>query len=119
MENYLLNKSKIYNPEIINLYLDAAIAPSALNINFFEEINFLGPFGSGNTEPNFVIENLKVLKSDIVGKKHIKSLLCGKDGTVFRSFTLNAKDTPLESMLDKNSKKNSIPYKSQPDLQAI
>ena len=98
-------KLKTINSNIINLYLDTTIAPSALNLEFFEEIDFLGPFGPGNSEPRFVIENLKVIKSDIVGNNHIKSLLTGKDGTVFKSFTPNAKNGPLESILNKNSKK--------------
>ena len=50
----------------INLYLDAIIAPSAINEQFFEEINCLAPFGAGNTEPKFVIENIKVISSKIV-----------------------------------------------------
>ena len=50
------NFEKLYttSSEDINLYLDSIIAPSALNEIFFEEINLLSPFGSGNLEPNFV-----------------------------------------------------------------
>ena len=89
----------------INLYLDSTIAPSALNLEFYEEIDFLSPYGSGNNEPKFVIENLRVIKSEIVGNEHIKSLLSGKDGSVFKSFARSAKNTPLESYLNKNNKK--------------
>ena len=81
------------------------IAPSALNEKFYNEIECLSPFGSGNSEPKFVIENLKVISSSIVGKKHIKSLLCGKDGSVFTSIAFNAIDTNFESILDKKYKK--------------
>ena len=89
----------------INLYLDSTIAPSALNLEFYEKIDFLSPYGSGNNEPKFVIENLRVIKSEIVGNEHIKSLLSGNDGFVFKSFAGNAKNTPLESYLNKNNKK--------------
>ena len=93
----------------INLYLDAIIAPSAINEQFFEEIDCLAPFGSGNTEPKFVIENIKVISSKIVGNDHIKSILGGKDGSVFKSFTWNGKNSPLEPFLNiKNKKKISI-----------
>ena len=61
----------------MNLYLDSIIAPSALNENFYGEINLLAPYGSGNAEPKFVIENLKVIRSNIVANKHIKSILSG------------------------------------------
>ena len=76
-----------------------------MNEEFFEDINTLGPFGSGNSEPKFVLENLKVINSNIVGDKHIKSLLSGKDGSFFMSLAWNAKDGPLESILNKNNKR--------------
>ena len=87
------------------LYLDAVIAPSAINEEFYEHINFLGPFGAGNNEPKFVIENLKVIKSDIIKKSHIKSLLLGKDGSVLKSFAWNAVNTPMELYLIKEKNK--------------
>jgi len=89
----------------LNLYLDSVIAPSALNEEFFSEVNSLAPFGSGNSEPKFVIENIKVLSSDIVGGNHIKSTLIGKDGSVFKSFAWNAKNTPLGVYLNIKNKK--------------
>ena len=35
----------------------------------------LAPFGSGNPEPKFMIENLKSVNSKIIKDKHIKSVL--------------------------------------------
>ena len=74
-------------------------------IKFFEEINYLGPFGSGNSEPKFVIENIKVISSNIVGNNHIKSILIGKDGSKFKSFAWNAKNSPMEPLLNSKNKK--------------
>ena len=91
---------------IVNLYLDSTIAPTALNFDFYEEINSLGPFGTRNNEPKFVIENLNVISSNIVKQNHIKSILRGKDGSVFKSFAWNAINTPLESVLINKSKRN-------------
>jgi len=88
-----------------NLYLDSIIAPSALNEDFYNQINILAPFGSGNREPRFVIENLKVLSSDIISSNHIKTLLLGMDGSSFKAFAWNAKDTSLESYLHKRKNK--------------
>jgi len=88
----------------INLHLDSIIAPSALNEVFFNEINLFAPFGSGNLEPNFVIENIKVLSSNFVGNRHIKSLLIAKDGSTFNAFAWNARDTSLETYLEKDQK---------------
>ena len=89
----------------INLYLDTIISPSALNTEFFSEINFLSPYGSGNNEPKFVIEKIKVIKSEYIKNTHIKSLLMGKDGSVFKSFAWNAINTPIDQYLKKENKK--------------
>ncbi len=100
------NYDKIYK-DISNkseLYLDSSIAPSAINEKFFSEVNSLAPFGSGNTEPKFVIENIKVLSSYIVKDLHIKAIMIGKDGSKFRCFAWNVKDTPLEKYLNNSQK---------------
>ena len=95
-----LNKTNI-------LFFDSKISPSALNENFFSEINSLSPFGSGNPEPRFVIENLELLKSSVVGEKHIRALLTAPDGSVIKSVTFNAIKTNLENHL-LSKKRNKI-----------
>ena len=89
-----------------NYYFDAEISPSAVNIDFFEKVYSLAPFGSGNNEPRFIIQNLKVLNSKIVGEKHIKSTLLGSDSTVIKTITFNSVETELGSYLLKKNKKN-------------
>ena len=110
--NFLINsfeKSKVSSSQERLIYLDSKIAPSALNEDFYKEIHSLAPFGSGNNEPKFVIEDLNVIKSDIVGENHIKSILKGKDGSSIKSFAWNAVDSPLASFLNvKNKKKICI-----------
>ena len=103
IKNY--EKSNINSSASTNLYLDSIIAPSALNEVFFDEINCLAPFGSGNSEPKFVIENIKVISANIVGNNHIKLVLSGKDGTVFKSLAWNAINTPLEPFLNNKNRK--------------
>ena len=66
----------------------------------------MGPFGSGNNEPKFVIEDIKVISSTIIGNNHIKSILIGKDGSKFKSMAWNAINSPLESALINKNKKN-------------
>ena len=65
----------------------------------------MGPWGAGNSQPKFVIEDLNVINSNIVGNNHIKSVLSGKDGTVFKGFVWNGKNSPLEPYLNKKNKK--------------
>jgi len=92
-----------------NYYFDMEIAPSAVNIDFLEKINLLAPFGSGNIEPRFIIKNLKIVNSKIVGEKHIKSVLLGSDSTIIKTITFNCVSTELGAyLLKKNIKRINI-----------
>ena len=87
------------------LMFDSVISPSAVNIEFYNKVNLLSPFGSGNPEPKFIIENLKTIKGKIVGEKHVKSVLIGEDGSTIKSIAFNAVENGLEAyLLKKNNK---------------
>ena len=103
IKNY--EKLIITNNRNKNLYIDTIVSPSALNEDFYEEIDKLSPYGSGNTEPKFVIENLKIISSNIISNKHIKAILLGQDGSVFKGITFNAVGGPIESILNKKNRK--------------
>ena len=87
--------------------MDSLISASAINLDFIKKVEKLSPFGSGNPEPRFIIENLKVLKSLIIGKKHIKSILLSKDGSTLKTIAFNSYDTDLGQLL-LNNKKNTF-----------
>ena len=87
-KEFVFKKFKSININLndhLEYYFDSEISPSALNINFFDKINLLAPFGSGNSEPRFVINNVKVINSKIVGERHIKSLLLGSDSSTIKT----------------------------------
>ena len=91
------------------LLLDSKIAPSAINLEFYDKVNILSPFGSGNPEPKFIIEDLKPLNSKIVGDKHIKSVLIGPEGTSLKTIAFNATDNELGVyLLKKNNNSFNI-----------
>ena len=87
------------------LYLDSTISPAAVNLDFYNKVNNLAPFGSGNPEPKFIIENLKTVNSKIVGEKHIKSILIGMDGSSIKTIAFNAVENDLGAYLLKNNNK--------------
>ena len=106
-KKYVFNKFNSIEKKVVNhnLLIDSEISPSALNINFFDIVNKLAPFGSGNPEPRFAIENLKPINSKIVGEKHIKSVLVGLDGSTIKTMAFNAIETDISPyLLQKNSK---------------
>ena len=87
------------------LLLDSVIAPSAVNFDFYKKVELLSPFGSGNPEPKFVVENLRTINGKIVGETHIKSVLLGEDGSTIKSIAFNAIETDLASYLLKENNK--------------
>ena len=67
-----------------------------------KKIEKLAPFGPGNPEPKFQIENLKILNSKIVGES-LKSILLGKDGTKISTIAFNSVDNEIGQHLLKTS----------------
>ena len=108
-KNFLIRKFKSININLEskkNIFYDTEISPSAINIDFYDKINVLSPFGSGNPEPKFVIKNVRPVNSKIVGEKHIKSIFEGSDSSVFKTITFNCVDNELGSYLLKKNIKN-------------
>jgi single-stranded-DNA-specific exonuclease len=108
-KNFLIRKFKSININLEskkNIFYDTEISPSAINIDFYDKINVLSPFGSGNPEPKFIIKNVRPVNSKIVGEKHIKSVFEGSDSSTFKTITFNCVDNELGSYLLKKNIKN-------------
>ncbi len=107
-KKFVFKKFKTINENLSKerpLFLDSIISPSAVNLEFFNKVFLLSPFGSGNPEPRFVIEDVKTINGKIVGEKHIKSILIGKDGSSIKTIAFNAIGGDLgEYLLKKNNK---------------
>ena len=100
-----IEKINISSKTSNNLYFDAVLSPSAVNENFFHDVNLLSPFGSGNTEPIFVIEKLKIVNSFILADKHLKIIFSGRNGHIVEAIAFNSKGGALEGYLTKSYKK--------------
>ena len=98
-------KENIKSSKFKSLYLDCVIAPTALNLEFYNKVNTLAPFGSGNPEPKFVLENMKSVNNKIIKDKHIKSVLVGMDGSTVKSIAFNCVENEIGAyLLEKNKK---------------
>ena len=67
------------------------------------KVNVLSPFGSGNPEPKFIVEDLITVNSKIVGEKHIKSVLISSEGTSIKTIAFNATESELGAYLLKKN----------------
>ena len=112
LKDFIFRKFKNINENLTirkPLLLDSVISPSAVNMDFYNKISLLQPFGSGNPEPRFMIENLNTINGKVVGDKHIKSVLIGEDGSTIKSIAFNATDNDLGAyLLNKNKKTFNI-----------
>ena len=97
--------SKKMNSINNNLNYDAEISSIALNLDFFDDIKKMQPFGAGNPIPTFLIKDLKVIKSTVLNRKHISSILKSKIGFSINSISFNSMNSKIgEHLL--NYKKN-------------
>jgi single-stranded-DNA-specific exonuclease len=111
-KDFIFRKFNNINEDLISerpLYIDSIISSTAINLEFYNRVNVLAPFGSGNPEPKFIIEDLKTVNSKIVGEKHIKSVLIGMDGSSVKTIAFNAVENDLGTyLLKKNNKQFNI-----------
>ncbi len=107
-KEFILKKIKKNNDNFLQnrpLYYDSIISPAAINLEFYNKINVLSPFGSGNPEPKFVIQNVKSVNNKIIKDKHIKSILIGEDGSTIKTIAFNSIQNEIGAYLLKKDKK--------------
>jgi single-stranded-DNA-specific exonuclease len=69
---------------------DAEVSSLALNMDFYGDIKKIGPFGTGNPNPTFLLKDLKIIKSSILDNKHISLILKSKIGFSINSISFNS-----------------------------
>ena len=109
LKDFVFRKFRNINLDLTKekpMLLDSIISPSAVNLEFYNKVALLSPFGSGNPEPKFVIENVKTINGKIVGEKHVKSVLIGNDGSTIKCIAFNAVENDIGAYLLKKNKKS-------------
>ena len=99
--NNFIQKNYTYNTSTINSdnNYDAEISPLAINKDFINEINKIGPFGNNNFLPTFLIRNLKIIKVNTLNNKHISLILKPKVGPSIKSICFNSVNTDIGDYL--------------------
>ena len=77
------------------LFHDGAISVGGATTELAECIKALAPFGSGNSEPRFVLPAVNVAKADVVGENHLRLFVRGHDGGRIKAMAFRAADLPL------------------------
>ncbi|WP_075500842.1 single-stranded-DNA-specific exonuclease RecJ [Candidatus Pelagibacter communis] len=89
-----------------NVYMyDFEASSSALNKEFYKDLQQIGPFGTGNPLPTFLFKDFKILKSSILNEKHVSCILKSNKGIAINSIAFNSSNSEIGKYL-LNYKKN-------------
>ena len=80
--------------------IDSEVALSAVNMSLATELEKAAPYGTGNSEPRFMLSNVRVAVAEQVGTSHVRCIL--DDGvTTHRVFAMafRSLETPMGKFL--------------------
>ena len=83
-------------------HADSIINITAVNSELYDDINKLGPFGSNNEEPNFIIKSTKITFIKEFGDNHIRCGLSSDIDKNIEGITFRSKNTPLGDSIMNN-----------------
>jgi single-stranded-DNA-specific exonuclease len=88
-------------PEAPELTLEGVLAVAGADAALAQMVARLGPFGTGNTEPVFVLPRARVVKSDRIGKdgNTIRAMVEGEGGGRVKALLFRAAEGPLAEAL--------------------
>ena len=99
-EDFILNNFLKNGISSDNIFLyDHEISPLAFNVDFYDNIKKLEPFGTGNPVPTFLLKDLKVIKSTILNKKHISLILKSKIGFSIKAISFDSINSKIGEYL--------------------
>ena len=105
IQNDYLRNNKNFDP-IFNY--DSELSGSTINKNLYNEISKLSPFGSGNELPTFLIKDVKIIKSKLVGDNHVNSLIKPNIGPSINTVCFDCINSKVGDYLLSYKKKISI-----------
>ncbi|HUW80852.1 MAG TPA: single-stranded-DNA-specific exonuclease RecJ [Acidocella sp.] len=88
-------------PGVAELTLEGVLAVGGADAALAQMVARLGPFGTGNAEPLFILPRARVVKSDRIGKdgNTIRAMVEGEGGGRLKALLFRAKDGPLAEAL--------------------
>jgi single-stranded-DNA-specific exonuclease len=101
LKNFLKNK---YNPKTFEYikYYDYDLKLSSIDMNLFNEIQKISPFGIGNATPKFLIRDCVIKFPRIVGEKHLSCIVSDIYKNEFKSIAFNATENSINDCIGSN-----------------
>ena len=80
-------------------YFDSIISVNEFNNFLLEDLEKLEPYGNGNSEPKFIINDLKIENIKILKEKHILVFFKNEKGNTFKGISFNCINNVLGEYL--------------------
>ena len=84
------------------LDIDCAVSLSAVNVGFAANLAMLEPFGTGNPEPQILLQNVQIIKPAIIGSGHVRCLLTSPSGATISAIAFRSADNEIGQALLNN-----------------
>ncbi len=85
------------------LYFEGFLTVSSINEKLIEQIAIVGPFGTSNYEPHFVVSNVIIVKSDVFADSHIRVFIkdanLGDNAPIIKAMAFRSNNTPMGDVL--------------------
>jgi single-stranded-DNA-specific exonuclease len=85
--------------DVAALSIDGALTPEAATVDFAEQLEKAGPYGSGNPAPRFVFPAHRITFAKQAGEAHIRCSLKSGGGATIGAIAFRAMGTPLGDAL--------------------
>ena len=83
-----------------NLFnFESKLSIAAVNNSLISDINNLEPFGTGNPDPIFLFENLKIKNIRVIKNKHVFNLFISRTGKSVPAISFNSLNNDIGNCL--------------------
>ena len=81
------------------LLLDAVLTPGGVSPDLVGALEIGGPYGMGWPSPRVAAGPVRVIKADVVGNGHVRTIVAGDDGRSLKAMAFRSAETPLGAAL--------------------
>jgi single-stranded-DNA-specific exonuclease len=86
------------------LVIDSVLSLPAITGQTCRAIAPAGPFGQGNPEPRFALEDVVIRQARLVGERHLSLTIEDRGGKTARGIAFGCVDTPLGELLERGGR---------------
>ena len=93
------------------LKIDGSLPLTSVSLALCETLEKLSPFGMGNAEPRFIFENVRIVKTEGMGKtgEHLRCFLVNENGKMIKAVAFRVTESGLgKIMLNENLPVNVV-----------